>query len=311
MRFVRIRRLLVIATFLAEILGDRSLAEGPAAQPSVAGNWPQKVVVTVGDLRTRIDGSKMWTLSGIDFQDTVMATEDSAYGSVLTIRNVGHLGTAHFLDVPGKPGQVEKEQVESLQFFVDEMPVSDLTPTMKLSGKSFRMERRSKIRAVNLETSILIENEVLIETVHFHATGPIDLRSAYPWMYALTPKATAYVFGDKSGILHRGKFLSEGKTVSQVVQNANWMAVFNPSSGKGTVCSFLRHPPTAEGCFLMIDAPGIYRKVAAYSLIDKIVPEGFDGTYQSAVGFFNASERNWEEIALQRAAEIQASMIER
>jgi len=30
------------------------------------------------------------------------------------------------------------------------------------------------------------------------------------------------------------------------------------------VCCFLRHPPTAEAYFLMIDAPGIYRKVAAY-----------------------------------------------
>lgn len=128
-------------------------------------------------------------------------------------------------------------------------------------------------------------------------------------MYALTPKATVYVFGDKSGILQRGRFLSEGKAVSQVVQKANWMAVFNPSNGKGTVCCFLRYPPTAEGYFLMIDASGIYRKVAAYSLIDKIVPEGFNGTYQSAIGFFNATEHNWEEIALQRAAEIQASMI--
>src|SRR6186997_1379970 len=103
MHLIRNTRLLVVAMLLVEILGNMSLAEGPAAQPSDGGNWPQKVVVTVGDLRTRIDGSKMWTLSGIDFQDTVMATEDSAYGSVLTIRNIGHLGTAHFLDVPGKP----------------------------------------------------------------------------------------------------------------------------------------------------------------------------------------------------------------
>ena len=308
---IRTRRLLIFAVLLLEILGNRSRAEGPDAQISGTGNWPQKVVVTVGELRTRIDGPKMWTLSGIDFQDTVMATEDSAYGTVLTIRNVGHLGTAHFLDVPGKPGQVEKEQVTSLQLFVDEKPVSDLTPTMNLGGKSFRMERKSKIRALDLETSISVHDGVLIETARFHATGPIDLRSAYPWMYALTPEATAYVFADKNGIRQRGKFLSEGKTVSQVVKNANWMAVFNPSSGKGSVCCFLKHPPTAEGSFLLIDAPGIYRKVAAYSLIDTIVPEGFDGTYQSAVGFFNATARDWEEHALLRAMEIQASNTER
>lgn len=304
------RPLLVLAMLLLENLAGWGRAEEPAAEASKRENWPQKVVVTIGDLRTRIDGPKMWTLSGIDFQDKVMATEDSAYGSVLTIRNVGHLGTAHFLDVPGKPGQVEREQVSSLQLFIDDKPVGELKPTMSLGGKSFRMERESKIRALNLETSISVRDEVLIETVRFHATGPIDLQSAYPWMYALTPKATVYVFADKNGIRQRGKFLSEGKTVSQVIQKARWMAVFDPSNGKGTVCCFLKHPPTAEGSFLLIDAPGIYRKVAAYSLVDKVVPEGFDGTYQSGVGFFNATERDWEEHALRRATEIQASKAE-
>jgi len=308
---IRIRRLLIFAVLLLEILGNRSLAEGPDAQTSGTGNWPQKVIVTVGDLRTRIDGPKMWTLSGIDFQDAVMATEDSAYGTVVTIRNVGHLGTAHFLDVPGKPGQVEREQVISLQFFVDDKPVGNWTPTMKLDGKSFRMERKSKIRTLDLESSVSIHDGVLIETARFRATGPIDLRSAYPWMYALTPDATAYVFGDKDGIRQRGNFLVEGKTVSQVVKNATWMAVFNPTSGKGSVCCFLKHPPAAEGSFLLVDAPGIYRKVAAYSLVDTIVPDRFDGTYQSAVGFFNATAHDWEEHALQRATEIQASDAER
>lgn len=310
-RTIPIRQFLILAVLLLANLGSRSQAEGPAAPASVTANWPQKVVITVGDLRTRIDGPKLWTLSGIDFQDTMMATEDSAYGTVLTIRNVGHLGTAHFLDVPGKPGQVEKEQVTSLQLFVDDKPVGDWTPTMNLAGKSFRMERKSKIRALDLESSVAIHDGVLIETAHLHATGPIDLRVAYPWMYAFTPQAATYVFGDKDGIRQRGKFLTEGKAVSQVVKNANWMAAFNPASGKGSVCCFLEHPPMAEGSFLLVDAPGSYRKVAAYSLVDTIVPEGFDGTYQSALGFFKATESDWEEQALRRVAQIQAMKTER
>ena len=311
MRLSSIRRLLVLCMFLPGILGGRSRAERPVDKTLESENWPQKVVVTVGDIRTRIDGPKMWTLSGIEFQDNVMATQDSAYGSVLIIRNVGHLGTAHFLDVPGKPGQVEKEQVTSLQLFVDDNPVRDFTPLMNLGGKSFRMARKSKIRAMDLETSVSIQDGVLIETASFHATGPVDLRVAYPWMYALTPEATVYAFGHKNDIRKRGTFLPDGKVVSQVVQNVNWMAVFNPSCGKGTVCCFLKHPPTDEASLLMIDAPGIYRKVAAYSLVDKIVPEGFHGTYQSAVGFFNATEHDWEAHAQRRAEEIQASEIKR
>jgi hypothetical protein len=291
-------------------------AWGWAGEPVVKGvgnssaneNWPQQVVVTVGEVRTRIDGPKLWTLSGIEFQGTVMATEDSAYGSVLTIRNVGLLGTAHFLDVPGKPGQVEKEQVNHLQIVVDGKRVAEFSPMMTLAGQSFRLERTSRIREMELETTISIQGGVLSETASFRATGPIDLRVAYPWMYALAPEAKAYVFGDQDGIRKRGTFLTEGKTATQVVSDMNWVAVFDPVSGKGSVCCLLEHPPKVETSFLLVDAPGIYRKVAAYSLVDTVVPEGFRGTYRSAVGFFNAGEGDWEERAVRRAAEIRASL---
>ena len=311
MNLTRIRRYLALQLVFVAVCGASSRAEGPVATSSEPENWPDKVVVSVGELRTRIDGPKMWTLSGIDFQDTGMATEDSAYGTVLTIRNVGPLGTAHFLDVPGRPGQVEKEQVTNLELFVDEMPVHDFKPAMNLRGDSFRMVRKSKIRTIDLETSITIRDGVLIETASFEATGPIDLKVSYPWMYAFTAKATVYVFGDDDGIRKRGTFQSDGKVVSQVVQNMNWVAVFDPTSGKGSVCCFLRYPPAAEASFLLIDAPGVYRKVAAYSLVDKVVLEGFTGTYQSAVGFFNAEPQDWEEHALKRAQEIRSSQFER
>ena len=114
----RCRMLCVIMLALANGAG-MGRAEEPPAQASDQAKWPQQVVVTVGDLRTRIDGPKLWTLSGLDFQRTMMATEKSAYGTVLTIRNVGHLGTAHFLDVPGKPGQVDPAD---LQLMIESIP---------------------------------------------------------------------------------------------------------------------------------------------------------------------------------------------
>lgn len=280
-----------------------SAAETPSPQ---VRDWPQKVVVTVGDIRTRIDGPKMWTLSGIDFQDKMVATEDSAYGTVLTIRGVGHLGTAHFLDVPGKPGEVEKEDVTHLNIIVDNKLVSQFTPQMNLAGKSFLMERKSKIRELDLETTVSICDGVIVETARFHTTGALDLRVAYPWMYAWTPQATAYVFGDDQGIQKRGQFLKSGKPTSMVVKDANWMAVFNPITGKGSVCCYLQHPP-GDGRFLLVDAPAAYRKIYPYTLEDKVLPQDFAGTYQSAVGFFTATESDWEERALQRASEVRSS----
>ncbi|MDB5336147.1 MAG: hypothetical protein JWN70_1766 [Planctomycetaceae bacterium] len=296
----------MVCCVLTWFLTTSTAAEEPRS-PQVR-DWPQKVVVTVGDIRTRIDGPKLWTLSGIDYQGKMVATEDSAYGTVLTIRGVGHLGTAHFLDVPGKPGQVEKEDVTHLKLLVDDKPVSPFTPEMNLAGSSFLMERKSKIRALDLETTVSIRDGVLIETARFHTTGPIDLRVGYPWMYAWTPQATAYVFGDEQGIQKRGQFLKSGKSTSMVVKDANWMAVFNPTTGKGSVCCYLKHPP-GDAWFLLVDAPAIYRKICAYTLEDKILPKDFHGTYQSAVGFFSATEADWEERARQRASELRSSQL--
>jgi len=290
------------------LLAGHTRAETPASQPSAQADWPQKVTVTVGDIRTRIEEAKLWTLSGIDFQNTVMATEESAYGTVITIRGVGHLGTAHFLDVPGKPGEIEKENVTSLQFFVDGKAVKDFTPTMNLSGTTFRMERRSKIRALDLESTVLIQEGVLIETQHWHATKAIDLRMSYPLMYAWTPAATHFAVGDDSGILQRGVFRKEGKgDDGGLNKTARWMAVFDAANGRGSVCYLLKHPADADGWLQWSDAPGIYRKLRIMTFVEKIVPEGFEGTYQSAVGFFSATEADWEQQAQRRAEELKTS----
>jgi len=278
------------------------LADEPAqrsAQP-----WPSETVLTIGDIRTRIDGPKLWTLSGIDYRGERMATQDSAYGSVLTIRHVGHLGTAHFLDVPGKPGLIEKEEVTDLRFFLDEKPVKISTAPLQLAGQSFRMERRSTIRAMQLQSTVTIQGNLLSETIQYQATDAIDLQNSYPWMYAMTPEGTDFAWGNEKGLLQTKACIPEGNTVAQVVQGASWVAVYNRKTGKGSVCCFLQHPANTSAEFLLVDAPGSYRKVAAYTLVDTVVKKGFAGTYQSGVGFFLADESTWKTAAPKRAEQI-------
>jgi hypothetical protein len=292
-----------------------TVSAGPAPSPAVeptstsSAQWPGTVTVTAGDVRTRIEAAKMWTISGLEYQDTVMAVQDSAYGTVLTIRGVGHLGTAHFLDVPGRPGAVEKENVTSLKLFVDDKPLTPFAPTMKAGGKSFRMERKSSIRGLKLESTVSIRDGVVTETARLHATEPIDLQKAHPTMYAFTPQATVYAFGNDTGIQKRGVFAKAGGTDVKTEKAARWMALFDPASGKGSVCYLVKHPPDAgaDGWFLLIDAPGVYRKLALYTFVDQVVPKGFDGTYQTAVGFFSATEADWETQALKRARELKSS----
>lgn len=299
------RSLFKVAAWLL-ILGSACIA-GPSNRPhAMEAQFPRSLAVTVGDITTRIDGPKRWTLSGIKYQGDVMAVEDSAYGTVLTIRDVGHLGTAHFLEIPGKPGQVEKENVTRLEFFVDEKPLAQLEPSMKVGGKSFRMERTSSIRGLNLMSSVSIRDGVLIETAHFSVAEPIDLVKAHPMMYAWTPEATHYAFGDEKGVQDRGEFTKEGRR-EKVIKSSRWMAVFNPTSGKGSVWYLLKRPAAAEGWILLIDVAGVYRKGAVYTLVDQVLPVGFEGTFQSAVGFFSATESNWEAEAVKRAAELSST----
>jgi hypothetical protein len=127
-------------------------------------------------------------------------------------------------------------------------------------------------------------------------------------MYAFTPQATVYAFGNDAGIQKRGVFAKAGGTDVKTEKSARWMAVFDPVSGKGSVCYLVKHPADAgaDGWFLLIDAPGVYRKLALYSFVDHVVPQGFDGTYQTAVGFFSAKEAEGEQQALKRVGELKS-----
>ena len=277
----------------------------PRIKDSVDIQRPESLTLVQGEVLIRIDGSKMWTLSGIDYQKNVIAVQDSAYGSILTIRDVGTLGSAHFLDVPNKPGEVEKENVTHVQFFLDDQLVKDIAPTMNVTGDSFRMERRSVIRSVNLESSLSLRDGVLIESARMRTDAAVDLRIAGGMMYAWTPTASVYLFGDDNGIRNRGTFLNEpAKPTEGGDKSARWMAVYDPHRGAGAVCYVVKQPPTADAWLQFTDAPGVYRKLRLLGFPEKIMPAGFDGTFQTATGFFTATESDWEAAALQLSIKL-------
>lgn len=291
------------------------LTEAVAAADATAAakiDRPEKLKATIGDVLIRVDGPKLWTLSGIDFRNSPIAVQDSAYGSVMNITGVGLLGSAHFLDVPGKPGEVEKEQVSLVQFFLDERPITEITPTMNLTGKSFRMNRESKIRAIHLNSSVTLRDGVLIETARMRTTEAVNLKLSYPLMYAWSPTMSQYLFGDDHGVQKRGVFLSESAKAGEGLEKSSrWMAVYDANAKKGAVLYVTQHPATEEAWLQFTDAPGIYRKLRLMSFSEKTMPAGFDGTFQSAVGFFTATENDWETQARQRMQQLQSLVVTR
>ncbi len=299
------RALLFIAVPLSSMI---SLADEPLSLAAAADVRPEMVNCEIGNVSFQIDGPKLWTLSGLNYQTNSIATRDSAYGTVLNIIGVGLLGTAHFLDVPGQPGKVEKENVTELQFFVDGRQVQPDLPQANLKGQSFRLKRTSVIRTVRLESDVSVENNVLVETVRMQASEDTQLKLSYPLMYAWSPKMTDYLFGDDTGVTTRGSFLTSGaKPGEGLERTARWMAVYDSVNGCGAVCLLLQHPSSEDVWFQYTDAPGVYRKLRLMSFSEKTMPAGFDGTYQSAIGFFNAEPATWEETAFVRLGEIRGS----
>ena len=296
MKSVDIRLAVALMTVIAST--SHGLADESNLQTKLALR-PDLLTAMIGDVTIRIDGPKLWTLSGIDYRKSVIAVPDSAYGTVLNLRGIGLLGSAHFLDVPGRPGEIEKENVTRTQFFLDDKSIDDLQPMMTISGENFRMERESTIRAVRLNSSVSLSNNVLLESVRIRTESEVDLVLAFPLMYAWTPDATEYLFGDDQGIQKRGRFLErDAKPAEGLEKTANWMAVYDRAAGIGAVCRLKKRPANQEVWFQYTDAPGVYRKLRLMCFSDKPIPAQFDGTIQTAVTFFVAEEHQWETVAL-------------
>ena len=297
---MRYLAVITIITLLMPLVPE-TLAVPPAKEPV----RPTSLTASVGDLLVRIDGPKLWTLSGIEYKGTVLAVEDSAYGTVVTYPGAKHLGTAHFLDVPGHPGEIEKENVTDLRFYLDDRPLQNLTDTMSISGKSFRVERVSKIRTFDLDSVLDVRDGVVRQSAHLRAPVAVDLQMSYPLMYAWTPTATDYLFGMNDGTEKAGKFNTATTKPSEGLEKtARWMAVYDPPSGKGAAALLVSLPEKVDGWFQYTDAPGIYRKLRLMSFVKTTVPAGFDGTFCMVTGCFSSTPDDWKARARKRVEEL-------
>jgi hypothetical protein len=266
---------------------------------------PTSLTALVGDLLVRIDGPKLWTLSRIEYKGTILTVEDSAYGSVLTYPGEKHLGTAHFLDVPGHPGEVEKEDVRELRFFLDDKPIENLTELMTVAGDSFRVERISRIRGLDLESILDVRGGVVVQSARYRTPQPIPLQQTYPLMFAWTPTATEFIFGQDDNTEKQGKFNTATTKPSEALEKtARWLAVYDALNQKGGVAYLVAKPESADGWFQYTDAPGIYRKLRLMSFVHQTIPARFDGTYCMALSFFSALPNDWNTAAHQRLADL-------
>lgn len=262
----------------------------PVTTPKVAS-----VTATIGDVAVRIDRSKLWTIGRIDYKQKTFGVEESAYGTVLNIKDVGFIGSSH--------KEVETENVTDLRFLLDGKLLT--SPAKAIHGNSFKLERKSRIRSFNLDSELEIRANKLFQSVQLRTTAAVDLKVAYPLMYAWTPKITAYMFGADDGTRVSGKFRPADATQAQISPGSmDWLAVYDHAREMGTVSRLLTRPEMVETTMIIVDSPGAYRKFYVMSFSNRRIPAGFDGTYRMVTGFFEADAATWKTVAAKLAESL-------
>lgn len=266
-------------------------------KPNLGPDLP-RITVTCGDVTLLLRQATQWTPGRIDFRGKAMTTESSAYGTVFSFPDVGFIGTAHLENEP--------EKMQSLAFILDDKLLE--TPAAELKGGTFRLERKSRIRAFDLSNVTEIKDQRLYETTTVHTAEAVPLKLVYHFMHAWRPTVSAFLAGSDampentiSGPLRDDAEVARKFYINQRV---DWMAVYEPQSGQYAVCRLLQAPEEGGHISTIWNVPPTYRKYYLKCFEGKTVPAGFTGTWRMVTAFGSSTPESWESGARALAAEL-------
>ena len=269
------------------------IGSGFAKEPFKPNLGPDLATITVscGEVALLLRQATQWTPGRIDYRGSAMTTEKSAYGTVFSFPDVGFIGTAHLENEP--------EKLQSLAFFIDDKLVA--TPTAEMKGDSFRLERRSHIRAFDLTNVIEIKDNQLHETTTVHTDEAIPLKLVYHFMHAWTPSVSAFLTANNEGALRDDAEVAKKFYINKRV---DWMAVYEPKSGQFGVSRLLQAPEQGGHIAMIWNVPGTYRKFYLKCFDNATVPAGFTGTWRMVTAFGGSTPDTWETSARKLAGEL-------
>lgn len=270
----------------------------PPFKPNLGPDLP-RITVSCGEVTMLLRQASQWTPGRLDFRSKAMTTESSAYGTVFSFPDVGFIGTGHLENEP--------EELLSLGFYLDGQKVE--TPTAEMKGKTFRLERKSRVRRLfDLTCVVEIKDDRLYETTTVHADSAVPLKLVYHFMHAWKPTVSAYAAGVDAepgkiiaGPLHDGDDTARKFFIRQRV---DWMAVHEPVSGQFGVSRLLAAPGPGKHVAMLWNVPGSYRKFYLMCFDKDTVPAGFTGTWRMVTAFGAGSAESWEGSARALAAEL-------
>lgn len=267
-------------------------------KPNLGPELP-RITVTCGDVTLLLRQATQWTPGRIDFRGTAMTTESSAYGTVFSFPDVGFIGTAHLENEP--------EKLQSLDFFLDDQRIA--APAAELKGGTFRLERKSRIRAFDLANVTEIKDQRLYETTTVHTAEAVPLKLVYHFMHAWRPTVSAFLAGSEIMPEHTisGPLRDDAEVAKKfyINQRVDWMAVYEPQSGQFAVSRLLQAPELGGHIATIWNVPGTYRKFYLKCFSGATVPAGFTGTWRMVTAFGASPPETWETAARALAAQLQ------
>jgi len=289
-----ITHVVIIASYLLSSVSFCPAERRTVDHFSVLG--PATVTAVCDEVLIRIDGPRAWTMSRIEYKGTILAIEESAYGTVFHLPEVGHIGSAH--------REVETEDVQVLEFFLDGKKISE--PPAEVQGSEFKIFKKSQIRDLTFESVVRLEKNRIYETVFLSATKDVPLTYLYNFMHPWIATTTAFLSAKSDGTEIAGD-LKDGQEYNRkfyICQEVEWMAIYDAATGKGAVSRLLEKPPIGGAETRLWNCVGVYRKFYLRSFESQTVPAHFRGTYRMVTGFFEANKQQWPEAARKLAREI-------
>lgn len=256
-------------------------------EPPGYADWPAEIVADLGELQIRLESRSFWTLYRIDYRGTRLCLDrwGSHYGSVASFPDSGFIGSGHT--------EHEDEQILKLTLWIDDKPIEKPEPAVRC--RSIRLEKRSRIRNLVLDTRIDVRDNRILEDVRLEAEKPTAVKLVYHFMHPWTDTATEYVAELLDGSRVEGEF--NGDKSQKIDKATRWSAIYDGPSGKGAVTCVVEAPSDDDWRTRYWDVPDRYRKHYLATFLNKTIPADKQYRYRAIIVPFEAAQGEWKSKA--------------
>ncbi|MBN2643239.1 MAG: hypothetical protein JXR78_16425, partial [Victivallales bacterium] len=200
---------------------------------TVDAAWPKEILITAGDLQTRLEKRSFWTIYRIDWKGKRLGVDNfgSHYGSVANFPGTGWIGSGHT--------ENEDEKILSIELSIDGKVVKGV-PAGKYSCREAVLVKTSALRDLRIRTETHIFSDRIEETVSLKAEKDTPLNLIYHFMCPMTTDMAQW-YGIKSdGKSISGNFTGSGGFIANTPMK--WLAFHAPSMNANVLIAITKTP---------------------------------------------------------------------